>query len=117
MKMRFLHHRPQEGGCRAVATPRPVPVQTTMKRLSPSCSTSEAADTFYKVATGRTTPLNEYLEEWLTVRPRPLRAATVYQYRRAFTVFADWCKASHLAATLQRVATNPWAKTNIKQDA
>jgi integrase len=61
----------------------------------------EASQTFYEVASGRATPLTEYLEEWIS--DRGYKGASAAHHRKAFAVLSRWCTRSRVKATLQAI--------------
>ena len=62
---------------------------------------NEASQTFYEIASGRATPLTEYLEEWIV--DRGFNTGSASHHRRAFAVLAGWCKSARVKATLEGV--------------
>ena len=61
----------------------------------------EAANTAFALLVGFSTPLTDYLEEWITAENFPKK--TAIQHRKAFRVLGDWLKFRRIPQTLQAV--------------
>jgi integrase len=61
----------------------------------------DAAQTFYEVASGLSTPLAEYLDEWIA--DRGYIGSSASHHRNAFAVLAAWCKSSRIKPTLETI--------------
>jgi integrase len=63
------------------------------------------ARTFIDVATGTGTPLLHHMESWLTEggKKGKLAERTTWQYRTSVQMFAKWCEASGVPATVEAV--------------
>ncbi|MFZ0844564.1 MAG: hypothetical protein WAM62_02145, partial [Pseudolabrys sp.] len=61
----------------------------------------QAAQTFYGIASGRTTPLKEYLDEWIA--DRGYIGSSASHHRNAFEVLTAWCKSSRVKPTLEAI--------------
>ena len=59
-----------------------------------------AAQTFYEIASGRATPINESLEDWLRVVGGFIES-TASQHRRAIRTLIQWCKRAHVKPFLR----------------
>lgn len=61
----------------------------------------DAANTAFALLVGFSTPLKEYLEEWIAAENFPKK--TAIQHRKAFRVLEDWLKSRRIPLTLQAV--------------
>jgi integrase len=68
------------------------------------------AQTFYGIASGTATPLQQHIDSWLAEggRKGPLNQRTKNQYRSTLTIFGDWCRLAGIPPTIEAV-TKPVA--------
>lgn len=61
----------------------------------------EASEAFYGIASGKITPLDDYLEEWIA--DRGYIGSSASHHRNAFVVLHAWCKANRVKPILQAI--------------
>lgn len=61
----------------------------------------EAANYVHALAFGAVSPLDEYLDDWIT--DKGFIGKTALQHRKAFSVLIDWCRGQHLQLTHQAI--------------
>ncbi|WP_114946144.1 tyrosine-type recombinase/integrase [Microvirga calopogonii] len=62
----------------------------------------QRADHFYGIATGRTTPLSAYVDEWHTQTP-DRKPRTKDEDRRALRYLEEWCKRENVSPTIEAI--------------
>lgn len=63
---------------------------------------AEAAQAFFKIATGEATPITAIINLWLAER-KDMKPRQQVDYRRAVTKFSDWLSSANLAATIEAI--------------
>jgi integrase len=60
-----------------------------------------AGQTFYETASGRATPIGEYLDDWIA--DRGFNQGSASHHWKALKVLMGWCKSAHVKATLEAI--------------